>query len=137
MVNVLIPDSLHYTGYYGGLDFPQASIPEVRVLLGRIISGDPEAEKAMSSLLAKYKLTVDDLATSAFHRTITSQLHADRMIAAALQRRNAAWVELERSRRARSSADSTRNVPPVDASDSPTVPADVDVSQPAVPPGRP
>src|SRR3712207_3392671 len=26
MVNVLIPDSLHFTGYYGNLDFPQASI---------------------------------------------------------------------------------------------------------------
>jgi hypothetical protein len=42
-----------------------------------------------------------------FGETITSQLHADRMVAAAYERRNAAYAELERRREKQTKAPTT------------------------------
>jgi hypothetical protein len=122
MVNALIPGSLHLTGYYGGLQFPEKSIPIVRALLRAIVNGDPAAEQKLAALLAEYKLTVDELAASAFRRNIGSQVHADRMIAAAMKRRHTAWAEIERRRAKRFTDNRSDVVPAVDGQDLPTAP---------------
>jgi hypothetical protein len=59
-----------------------------------VVSGDERAKQDLEQLLAGFGLTLDVVTT--FGETIVSQLHTDRMVAAAYERRNAAYAELER-----------------------------------------
>jgi hypothetical protein len=96
MVNASIPKMLEWPGGDYALD--AKSVARVRELLHRALRGDHDAQKDLEQILTKNHLTLDDVVATAFDETIASQVHADRMIGAAVGRRNAACRELERLR---------------------------------------
>jgi hypothetical protein len=80
-------------------DFLNSTLtPTIRRLVIRIAAGDPDAKQELAKLLEQHAMSLDLLAAVAFERTIGPQLHTDRMAGAAYDRRNAAYVELERLR---------------------------------------
>jgi hypothetical protein len=97
MVNASIPKMFDWQQDYEYV-LDDRSVTRVRGLLHRVLRGDQDAQKALDQILAKSHLTLDEVAATAFDQTITSQVHADRMIGAAVARRNAACRELERLR---------------------------------------
>jgi hypothetical protein len=65
-----------------------------------LLAGDPEAEARLKNLLRLDHIALDAMAATAFEKTILAQLHTDRMVTAALCRRTAAYVEINRLRAA-------------------------------------
>jgi hypothetical protein len=61
-----------------------------------VVAGDERAKQDLEQLLAGFGFTLDVVTAATFEETIMSQLHTDRMVAAAYERRNAAYAELER-----------------------------------------
>jgi hypothetical protein len=61
-----------------------------------MLAGDEAAKKELEKLLAAHDLTWDLLSAGAFESSVGPQLHTDRMAAAARDRRNAAYADLER-----------------------------------------
>jgi len=82
-----------------GLLPPKAEwVVPVRKLLVGVVAGDKQANQDLERLLEGFGLTLDVVTAAAFGETIMSQLHTDRMVAAAYERRNTAYAELERRR---------------------------------------
>jgi hypothetical protein len=73
-------------------------VPPLRGHLVGILAGDPAAKQELEKLLKAEGLTLDVIIATAFEKTIVAQVHTDRMAAAAYDRRNAAYAELERVR---------------------------------------
>ena len=82
----------------------------VRKLLVGVVAGDQQAKQDLERLLEEFGLTLDVVTAAAFGETIMSQLHTDRMVAAAYERRNAAYAELERRRAKQTKAPTTVSV---------------------------
>jgi hypothetical protein len=70
----------------------------VRKLLVGVVAGDQKAKQDLGRLLEEFGLTLEVVTAAAFGETIMPQLHTDRMVAAAYERRNSAYAELERRR---------------------------------------
>ena len=81
-------------------------------LLRDSAAGNAEARKKLEQRLKKYQLTLQDLATAAFEQNIEAQIQTDRLINAALQRREAAYREIERRRSSRNQSviDATKRI---------------------------
>jgi hypothetical protein len=82
-------------------------VAPVRKLLMGVVAGDQKAKQDLEQRLEEFGLTLDVVTAATFGETITSQLHADRMVAAAYERRNAAYAELERRRAKQAKATTT------------------------------
>jgi hypothetical protein len=86
-----------------------------------VLAGDQQAKQELDRLLEGFGLTLDVVTATTFAHTITSQVHTERMVAAAYERRNRAYRELERRRAKAAAAPSHDNnvvnqdgIPPVD-----------------------
>jgi hypothetical protein len=71
-----------------------------------VVAGDQQAKQDLEQRLEGFGLTLDVVTAATFGETIVAQVHTDRMVAAAYERRNAAYAELER-RRAKQTASTT------------------------------
>jgi hypothetical protein len=69
-------------------------VPLIRRHVIGIMAGDQQAHRALEDLLQAHNLTLDAVNAVAFQRNIMPQLHTDRMVGAAYDRRNAAYAEL-------------------------------------------
>ena len=69
-------------------------VPLIRRHVIGIMAGDQQAHRALEDLLQAHNLTLDAINAVAFQRNIMPQLHTDRMVGAAYDRRNAAYAEL-------------------------------------------
>lgn len=109
-------------------------VASVRKFLMGMLAGDEQAKQKLEQLLGAYGLSLDVVTAATFEETIRSQVHTDRMVEAAYERRNAAYAGLER-RRARkangATAPSDRNetireveAPPIDGGKGPADHAD-------------
>jgi hypothetical protein len=70
----------------------------IRKLLIEAAAGNGQANKQLDQLLDGYALSLDVVTAATFEQTLGSQVHTDRMLASAYERRNAAYAELERRR---------------------------------------
>jgi hypothetical protein len=109
-------------------------IASVRKLLIGMVAGNEQAKEKLEQLLGEFGLTLDVVTAATFEETIRSQVHTDRMVEAAYERRNAAYAELER-RRARKANGATEpsnhgetirevKAPPIDGGTGPADHAD-------------
>jgi hypothetical protein len=71
---------------------------KVRKHVAAFVNGDPKAQQQLEKLLEGYQLTLDLVIAATFDDRIVSQIHIDRMTTTALERRNAAYAELDRLR---------------------------------------
>jgi hypothetical protein len=69
-------------------------VPLVRKHIIGILAGDQQAHRELENLLQAQNLTLDATTAVAFERNIVPQLHTDRMIGTARDRRNAAYAEI-------------------------------------------
>jgi hypothetical protein len=72
-------------------------VPLRKLLIGKV-AGDEKAKQKLERLLGRLGLSLDVVTAATFEETIHSQVHTDRMVAAAYERRNMAYAELERRR---------------------------------------
>jgi hypothetical protein len=72
--------------------------PKIRKLVTDMVAGQVEAKQEFERMLEPSHLTLDIIIATAFKDTVAAQGYADRMVAAAIARRNAAYAELERIR---------------------------------------
>ena len=79
-------------------DVKEKWVVPLRGHLVGILAGDPAAKQELEKLLEAEGLTLDVITATAFEKTIVAQVHTDRMAAAAYDRRNAAYAELDRVR---------------------------------------
>src|SRR5262249_45534399 len=109
-------------------------VASVRKFLMRMLAGDEQAKHKLEQLLETFGLSLDVVTAATFEETIRSQVHTDRMVEAAYERRNAAYAELER-RRARKANGATApsdrdetihevDAPPIDGGKGPADHAD-------------
>jgi hypothetical protein len=98
MLHAMVPRAMKslITDAQGLLSLEAKWVAPVRKLLMGVVSGDERAKQDLEQLLAGFGLTLDVVTAATFGETIVSQLHTDRMVAAAYERRNAAYAELER-----------------------------------------
>ena len=71
---------------------------QIRTHVVGMLAGVPEAEQDVEKVLAAEGLTLEVTMASAFKSTIAAQAHTERMTAAAYDRRNKAYAEVERIR---------------------------------------
>jgi hypothetical protein len=69
-------------------------LPLIRKHVIGVVAGDQQAHRALADLLQAHNLTLDAINAVAFQRNLMPQLHTDRMVGAAYDRRNAAYAEL-------------------------------------------
>jgi hypothetical protein len=69
-------------------------LPLVRKHIIGILAGDEQAHRELENLLQAQNLTLAATTALAFERNIVPQLHTDRMIGTARDRRNAAYAEI-------------------------------------------
>lgn len=79
--------------------FGNDQLPAVLRLFRSTLVGNSEARKKLEGRLEKKQLTLNDVAAAAYEINIVAQGQTDHMINAALQRREAAYAELERRKR--------------------------------------
>jgi hypothetical protein len=70
-------------------------VPVIRKHIVATLAGDKTAKQELEALLKAHGLTLDFLVAGAFESTIVPQVHADRMLSEALNRRNRAYAEIE------------------------------------------
>ncbi len=73
-------------------------VPTIRQHVVHILDGDAGVRAELELLLQDHRLTIEIIIAAAFADMIGPQLHTDRMAAAACERRDAAYAELERLR---------------------------------------
>src|SRR5712691_1949493 len=81
-----------------GVTFDARLVPTIRHYLNDMVAGNAHAKDAIETLLLDHRLSVSMITAAAFADTIGPQLHTDRMVARACERRDAAYAELERLR---------------------------------------
>ena len=74
-------------------------VDTLRDLLRKAFNGESEARDKLQKRLGRCGVTLSELAATAYEKNIAAQMQTDHMINAALQRREAAYAELERRRR--------------------------------------
>ena len=73
-------------------------VPKICKYVADVVAGEPQARQQLETLLEHHNLTVDLILAAAFDDRIVSQLHIERMITTAWERRIAAYAELDRLR---------------------------------------
>ncbi len=81
-----------------GVTFDARLVPTIRHYVNDMVAGNAHAKDAIETLLLDHRLSVSMITAAAFADTIGPQLHTDRMVARACERRDAAYAELERLR---------------------------------------
>lgn len=97
MLHAMVPRAVRAQMFRHGASFPELVQP-LRAHIVDILAGDPAAREKFGELLKVHGLTLDVTIAAAFEQTIVAQSHTDRMAAAAYDRRNKAYAELERIR---------------------------------------
>ena len=85
----------------------------LRELLRNAFDGNSEAGEKLQNHLGTIGIPLSELAAKAYESNIAAQMQTDHMVNAALQRREAAYAELERRRRNGSSETPKRIAAPV------------------------
>jgi hypothetical protein len=100
MLHAMIPRAVDSQIYDAAGLRPAGSTlaPAIRKHLVGIVAGDEGAKRDLEKLFEQHGLTLDVIAAAAFEKAIVQQLHTDRMVGAAQDRRKAAYAELERLR---------------------------------------
>src|SRR5262245_39706807 len=100
MLHAMVPRAVKAQMFDGRTSLPTVHkwVQPLRGHLVGILAGDPTAKQELEKLLEAEGLTLDVITAAAFEKTIVAQVHTDRMAAAAYDRRNAAYAELERVR---------------------------------------
>jgi hypothetical protein len=119
--------------------FERVLAPDISLLRKHIVgvlAGDAKAKQELEKLLATQEMTVDLLTASAFEATIIPQHHTERMIAAAYERRNRAYAEIEyyrlskqKKRSAASSVQGTSSAPNTEGLDAESIGQPRDVTE--------
>jgi hypothetical protein len=109
MLHVMVPRAMKslIADAQGLLPLETEWVAPIRKLLMAVAAGDQKAKQDLEYRLEGLGLTLDVVTAATFGETITSQLHTDRMVAAAYERRNAAYAELERRRAKQTKAPTT------------------------------
>jgi hypothetical protein len=97
MLHAMVPRAVS-AQMFGLRPVEQKWVVPLRGHLVGILAGDPAAKQELEKLLEAEGLTLDVITATAFEKTIVAQVHTDRMAAAAYDRRNAAYAELDRVR---------------------------------------
>ncbi|HEY1472965.1 MAG TPA: hypothetical protein VGF53_02655 [Pseudolabrys sp.] len=108
-------------------------LPAVLKLFRSTLVGNSEARKKLEGRLEKKQLTLNDVAAAAYESHILAQSQTDHMINATLQRREAAYAELERRKRngrSLSSIDAAKRIaaPVIDGESSTIAPDSSDIA---------
>src|SRR5262245_31410214 len=100
MLHAMVPRAVKAQMLDGRASLPTVHkwVQPLRGHLIGILAGDPAAKQELEKLLEAEGLTLDVVTAAAFEKTIVAQVHTDRMAAAAYDRRNAAYAELDRVR---------------------------------------
>jgi hypothetical protein len=100
MLHAMIPRAMNslITDAQGTFKVEVELVAQVRKLLVGVVAGDEQAKQDLEQLLEGFGLSLDVVTAATFGETIRSQVHTNRMVAAAYERRNAAYAELERRR---------------------------------------
>ena len=108
MINAhMVPALSHCDG------IPYDNKDTFRDLLRNAFDGNSEARDKLQKRLGKFGIALSEIAATAYENNIAAQMQTDHMVNAALQRREAAYAELERRRRNGSSETPKRIAAPV------------------------
>jgi hypothetical protein len=122
----------------GAIKVEAGCVAAVRKLVIGVAAGDEKAKLELEQLLETHGLSLDVLTAATFEETIRSQVHTDRMVAAAYERRTAAYAELDRRRAKRNKAAAPADeeeimhaveAPPIDGASRPEVHAAQSVAE--------